>query len=82
MSTTNNNINNLDNDQSKNNDSNHQTTKRPFLENDKFEKLKDSQQRIFLATDLSPSIRKLLNLLVTDEAVNNIENEFIEKYKY
>ncbi|MCK4870689.1 MAG: hypothetical protein KAS93_06240 [Gammaproteobacteria bacterium] len=54
--------------------------KRKFLLTDEsYQKLRDLQQRIYEATELSPSLRKLINALITDESLENLRSNLMKK---
>jgi hypothetical protein len=44
----------------------------------KFQLLRQYQQEIFEATESSPSIRKIINQLITEENLQKIKSQFIE----
>ncbi len=52
--------------------------RRYLLTDESYQRLRNLQQRIFEATELSPSLRKLINALVTDEALENVSNRLIK----
>lgn len=52
-----------------------------LLSNESFELLRLSQSRIREATDMMPSLRKMINELVNQEAVELLTQRFIEKLK-
>jgi hypothetical protein len=43
----------------------------------KFQLLRQCQQEIFEATESSPSIRKIINQLITEENLQRIKSQFI-----
>ena len=58
----------------------HDEEKRKFLLTDEnYQKLRDLQQRIYEATELSPSMRKLINALITDEGLENLSSQLMKK---
>ncbi len=52
--------------------------RRYLLTDESYQRLRNLQQRTFEATELSPSLRKLINALVTDEALENVSNRLIK----
>ncbi len=63
---------------------NHETsdTKQHFINEANFQLLKQYQQAIYTATESSPSIRKIINELITEENLQKITKKFIEIWKY
>lgn len=55
--------------------------KQHLLTDENFAKLKQSQSRIFDATSISPSIRILLNHIITKESLDNVEEQLILQLK-
>ena len=54
--------------------------KKDFLLNkDNFERLMKAQREIEEVTEMRPTFKKLINALVTDEAVNKVKDRIIEK---
>ena len=59
-----------------------QDENKPFLFNDEnFRLLKQCQNEIFKATDVSPSFRKMINELVNTESVLQLKSKFIERWR-
>ena len=52
-----------------------------LINNEKFQLLKQCQKEIFSETESSPSIRKILNELITEENLNLIRSKFISVWK-
>ena len=54
--------------------------KKDFLLNkDNFERLMKAQREIEEVTEMRPTFKKLINSLVTDEAVNQVKDRIIEQ---
>jgi hypothetical protein len=56
------------------------TTKPHFIDDEKFLQLRQCQQAIFTATEVSPSIRKLVNALITEENLQAIKTQYLRKF--
>lgn len=57
--------------------------KKQYLINESnFHLVKQCQQAIYEATESSPSIRKIINELITEENLRKITTKFIEIWKY
>ena len=52
-------------------------TKQHFINEENFKLLKQCQQEIFELTEVSPSLRKIVNELINDENLNKIKSRFI-----
>ena len=52
-------------------------TKQHFINDEKFQLLKQYQQAIFEATEVSPAIRKIVNELINEENLQKIKSKFI-----
>ncbi len=64
------------------NESNEAITKKHYLISDvKFLLVRQCQQAIFEATESSPSVRKIINELITEENLEKIKTKFIEVWK-
>ncbi len=55
--------------------------KQYLINEDKFQKLKQIQKEIFINTDLSPSIRKIINELITEENLEHIKLKFVSLWQ-
>lgn len=55
--------------------------KQHFFNNDKFQLLKQCQQDIFEATEVSPSVRKIINDLINTENLNDFKSKFINQWR-
>jgi hypothetical protein len=44
-----------------------------------FNKIIDVQQEIYEATDINVTIRKIVNSLITDDALDSVKNTFLTK---
>ena len=52
--------------------------KRKYLLTDEnFQRIKDVQREIFEKTEISPSLRKLVNSLITKEEIENLKQKLI-----
>jgi len=64
-------------------ESNEIIDKKQYLINDEnFLLVRKCQQVIFEKTESSPSIRKIINELITEENLQKITTKFIEVWKY
>ena len=54
------------------------STKPNFIHDDNFILLKKYQQKVYDATEVSPTIRKLVNALITEENLDVIINKLID----
>lgn len=62
--------------------SNEPTEKKQYLiTEEKYQLLKETQQHIYEATEVSPSLRKIINAIITEENLNKIKTKFIEVWK-
>ena len=52
-----------------------------LINEENFYKLKQLQQRVFDATGVSPSMRKLINSIINDETIATLEHKLIEQFK-
>ena len=52
-----------------------------FLTNENFNALRKLQSEIFKSIELAPSIKKLVNLLITEENLSKLKGEFITKHQ-
>jgi hypothetical protein len=52
-------------------------SKQHLITNEKFNLLKECQQNIFITTEISPSMRKIINELITEENLQVIKSKFI-----
>lgn len=52
-----------------------------FIIEENFRRLRQIQQEIFTLTEISPSIRKLVNLLITEENITQLKMKLIEQYQ-
>jgi len=71
-------------DSADNNVENNQPSKEEhsyFINNDNFEKLKHLQQELYQALDISIKIRKIANLLITEENIQKLKQQLLEQYK-
>lgn len=48
-----------------------------FLKDPKFQLLKQYQRAIFESTELSPSVRKLINELITEENLEKVKEKYV-----
>ena len=54
--------------------------KKYLLTDECFHKLKNMQQEIFNKTDIFPSMRKMINIIITDEVINKLKEKLISQY--
>lgn len=53
----------------------------PLISEDNFQLLKESQRRIALDTGISPTIRIILNRLISKDQLVKVESGLIEQFK-
>lgn len=56
--------------------------KQYFISDEKFLLVKKCRKAIYEATETSPSVRKIINELITEENLKKIITKFIEIWKY
>jgi len=56
---------------------NKELPKQHLITNEKFTLLKECQQNIYLTTESTPSIRKIINELITEENLQVIQSKFV-----
>jgi hypothetical protein len=61
--------------------SNKKATKQYLISEDKFQYLKQFQRDVFESTEFSPSIRKIINELITEDNLANMKNKFVSMWK-
>ena len=64
-------------DNSKTNDEGGVNVKQYLISNDNFHLLKQCQQDIFEATEMSPSLRKIINEIINVESLQKVKTKFI-----
>ena len=52
-----------------------------FLDDDKFTLLRSIQQQIFEATEVNPTVRRLVNALITQENLMKVRDRMIESLR-
>ena len=52
-----------------------------LITNTNFEKIKQLQQEIQDATDVYPSLRKIINLLINDDAIYTIKQQLLNQLR-
>lgn len=52
-----------------------------LLDDESYALLAEAQRKIRDATEITPILRKIINALVTPEAVEKVTNELIKKYE-
>ncbi len=52
-----------------------------LISEENFYKLKQLQTCVFDATGVSPSMRKLINILINDESITILQHKLIEQFK-
>ncbi len=60
---------------------NNQDDKKKLFSDEKFHKLMEVKQAIFLETDVSAGLRKIIDKLITDEKLEEVKNELIMQFK-
>jgi hypothetical protein len=55
--------------------------KQHFFNDEKFHLLKQYQQEIFEATEVSPSLRKMINELINPEALQQLKSKFTNLWR-
>lgn len=53
---------------------------RHLISDENFEKLRKVQQSIFIATDVSPTVRKLVNYLIQKSNLEQLKEEMIKNF--
>ena len=71
----------LNNDITINEPSEESTNNKYLLSDEAFELIRSAQREIRNATELMPSLRKMVNKLVNPEAVKQLTQRFIEELK-
>ncbi|HVV67972.1 MAG TPA: hypothetical protein VHE99_02890 [Gammaproteobacteria bacterium] len=56
-------------------------SKQYFINDDKFQQLKQCQQIIFNAIEVSPSLRKIVNELITPENLEKVTKKYLSVFK-
>ena len=56
-------------------------TKQFLISNEKFQLLTAFQKEVYEKTEITPSRRKIINELITEENLNKIKSKFIESWK-
>ncbi len=57
------------------------STKQYLINEDKFQQLKQFQQTVFKLTEFSPSIRKIINELITEENLEHMKSKFVSLWQ-
>lgn len=52
-----------------------------LITEENYQRLRQVQQAVYLATEMSPKIRKLLNALITEENLTQLTKQLIERYR-
>jgi hypothetical protein len=52
-----------------------------FIDDEKYEILKNIQQQVFEATEVNPTVRRLVNALITQENLYKVRDRMIESLK-
>ena len=55
--------------------------KQHFFNNEKFQLLKQCQQEVFEATEVSPSLRKIINELINPDNLQHFKSKFINQWR-
>ena len=53
-----------------------------FINDEKFQLLRQYQQEIFEVTEVSPALRKLVNELISVENLEKVKTKFINQWSY
>lgn len=61
-------------------ESNSSDAKKYLLTDECFRKLKKVQREIYNKTDLFPSIRKMIDIIITDEIINKLKEKLISQF--
>jgi hypothetical protein len=56
-------------------------TKQYFIDDEKFQQLRQCQQTIFNAIEVSPSLRKIVNELITPENLEQVTKKYLSVFK-
>jgi hypothetical protein len=56
-------------------------TKQHLITDEKFQLLRQCQQEVYAATEASPSMRKIINEIITEENLQKVKSKFIEIWK-
>ncbi len=56
-------------------------SKQHFFNDEKFQLLKQYQQEIFEATEVSPSLRKIINELINNENLQQLKAKFVNLWR-
>jgi hypothetical protein len=56
-------------------------TKQHFISEEKFQVLRQYQQRIFLETHVSPTVRKIIHELITQENLEQVTQKLIKQFQ-
>ncbi len=54
--------------------------KQHFMNDENFKKLRHLQQELLLVTEVMPSLRKIINVFITEENVRNYKENFIQQF--
>ena len=68
-------------DEASGNDVDVNVVKQYLVKDEKFQLLKQCQQEVFLATEMSPSIRKIINEVISVENLEKVKEEIIKSLK-
>ena len=60
-------------------EANAEESRKYMLTDENYQKLRNLQQQVYEATELSPSMRKLINALITDEDLSNLYSQLMSK---
>lgn len=52
-----------------------------LITEENYQQLRQVQQAVYQATEMSPKIRKLLNALITEENLMKLTQQLIERYR-
>ena len=60
---------------------NHQETKSNYIKQEQYEKIRQCQENIFEATQISLSVKRIINELITEDNLQKIQEKFIQLFR-
>ena len=60
---------------------NHQETKSNYIKPERYEKIRQCQESIFEATQISLSVKRIINELITEDNLQKIKEKFIQLFR-
>ncbi len=64
-----------------NKNNNNQEIKSNYIKQEQYEKIKQCQESIFEATQISLSVKRIINELITEDNLQNIKDKFINLFR-